>query len=96
VSKVTLNVVPTMEKTAASMTVTLADGRTISTETPLALGNPGNPMKWSDLEAKFTGLSEPILGKAGAATVFSNLRQFGKGGDLKAVFAELDKAGKVA
>ena len=95
VSKVTLNVVPTMEKTAASMTVTLADGRTISTETPLALGNPGNPMKWNDLEAKFTGLSEPILGKAGAATVFSNLRQFGKGGDLKAVFAELDKAGKV-
>lgn len=92
VSKVTLNIVPEMEKTAASMTVTLADGRTISTDTPLALGNPGNPMQWSDLEAKFTGLTEPVLGKASAAKVFSNLRQFGISNDFGAAFAELDKA----
>lgn len=89
VSKVTLNVVPQMEKTAASMTVTLADGRAITTDTPLALGNPGNPMQWSDLEAKFTGLSEPILGKTAATQAFSNLRQFGNGGQLDAVFGNI-------
>jgi 2-methylcitrate dehydratase PrpD len=89
VSKVTLNIAPEMEKTAASMIVTLADGRTVSAEMPLALGNPGNPMQWSDLERKFRGLTEPVLGSAAASSVFSNLRQFGLGGQLNAVFKEL-------
>ncbi len=89
VSKVTLKIAPDMEKTAASMTVALSDGRTISTETPLALGNPGNPMQWSDLEAKFTGLTEPIIGKPAASAVFSNLRTFGNGGELDPVFGNI-------
>ncbi len=88
-SKVTLKIVTDMEKTAASMTVALSDGRTISTETPLALGNPGNPMQWGDLEAKFTGLVEPIIGKSAASTVFSNLRTFGNGGALDPVFGTI-------
>lgn len=88
-SKVTLNIAPEMEMTAASMIVTLVDGRTVSTEMPLALGNPGNPMQWGDLESKFRGLTEPILGGAAASSIYSNLRQFGAGGQLNAVFKEL-------
>ena len=95
VSKVTLNVVPEMEKTAASMTVTLADGRKIATETPLALGNPGNPMQWSDLEAKFTGLAEPMLGKAAAAAVFSRLRYFGNASLVRDLFTMIDQEQRV-
>lgn len=77
VTRVTLNIVPEMSKTAASIAVTLSDGSRIIAETPLALGNPGNPMQWGDLEQKFLGLAEPVLGRA-AETTFRNLRQYGK------------------
>ena len=46
-------------------------------------------MQWSDLEAKFTGLVEPIIGKSAASTVFSNLRTFGNGGELNPVFGNI-------
>lgn len=91
VGRVTLHVVPEMEKTAASIVVTLSDGATIATDTPLALGNPGNPMKWDDLRAKFVGLVEPTLGR-GTDVVFDHLRNYARGGDLAAVLNELDKA----
>ena len=56
--RVTLNVVPQMAKTAASMTVQLVDGTRLAAETPLALGNPGNSMQWADMEQKFLGVVE--------------------------------------
>ncbi|MCK9920257.1 MmgE/PrpD family protein [Microbacteriaceae bacterium K1510] len=88
VARVRLNVVPEMEKTAASIVVTLADGSTIAADTPLALGNPGNPMQWEDLRSKFLGLVEPMLSQ-GADLVFDNLHHFGRGGDVETVFVEL-------
>jgi 2-methylcitrate dehydratase PrpD len=83
--RVTLNVFPQMEKTAASMTVKLVDGTELAAETPLALGNPGNPMRWADMEKKFLGLVEPILGSIAAST-FQHLRQFDQASDLDAAF----------
>jgi 2-methylcitrate dehydratase PrpD len=88
VGRVKLNIVPQMEKTAASIVVTLTDGSKIAADTPLALGNPGNPMQWEDVRSKFLGLVEPMLGH-GAGSVFDNLRRFGRGGDIEAVFVEL-------
>lgn len=88
-AKVTLRISLEMPKTAASMVVTLTDGRTIAAETPLALGNPGNPMQWSDLESKFRGLVEPILGPAATSSTFLSLRQFGVANPLNQVFEEL-------
>ncbi len=58
--RVTLNVVPQMAKTAASMTVQLVDGTRLAAETPLALGNPGNSMQWADMEQKFLGVVESV------------------------------------
>ncbi len=91
VGRVKLNIVPEMAKTAASIVVTLTDGSDIAVETPLALGNPGNPMQWDDLRSKFLGLVEPMLGHE-ANFVFHNLQHFGKGGDVEAVFAELSRS----
>ncbi|MDP1603021.1 MAG: MmgE/PrpD family protein [Legionella sp.] len=91
VARVTLNVVPEMSKTAASIAVTLSDGSRVIGETPLALGNPGNPMQWADLEQKFLGLAEPILGRAAEET-FRNLLQYGKGGDISAAFDAINQS----
>lgn len=90
VTRVTLNI-DEMSKTAASIAVTLFDGSRIIAETPLALGNPGNPMQWGDLEQKFLGLAEPVLGRA-AETTFRNLRQYGKGGDISAAFETINQS----
>ncbi len=90
VARVTLNIVPDMSKTAASIAVSLTDGSRIVAETPLALGNPGNPMQWDDLERKFLGLAEPVLGRTAEAT-FRNLRQYGKGGDIGAAFDAINQ-----
>ena len=87
-AKVILRISPEMPKTAASMVVTLTDGRTIATETPLALGNPGNPMQWDDLESKFHGLVDPVLGRSIASSTFADLRKFGVGSRLDSIFSE--------
>ncbi len=84
--RVTLNMVPEMAKTAASMTVQLADGTRLAAETPLALGNPGNPMQWADMEQKFLGLVEPILGRSTAASTLRHLQQFDRRSDVDAAF----------
>ena len=88
IPRVTLNITPAMEKTAASMIVTLADGTRLEADTPLALGNPGNPMTWEDMELKFRGLVEPALGR-NTLPVYRTLRRFNRPDDLVAVFAAL-------
>ena len=45
-------------------------------------GNPGNPMGWDDLRAKFMPLVEPKLGEATAAELFACLRDFERPGAL--------------
>jgi 2-methylcitrate dehydratase PrpD len=61
------------------MAVRLADGSEIETDTPMALGNPQNPMSWDDMRAKFDALVEPVLGKDKAAELFGVLRHFDTG-----------------
>jgi 2-methylcitrate dehydratase PrpD len=67
--------------TAARMEVRLKDGSVLEAETPLALGNPGNPMSRDDMEAKFMPMVEPALGD-GAAELLAVLRDFETPGRL--------------
>ena len=78
VDKVTLNPVPDMKMTAAKLTLRLADGSELGHDTPLALGNPGNPMNWEDMKDKFMPLVEPVLGDE-AESLYDLLRRFGDG-----------------
>ena len=87
ISRVRLNIVPEMAKTAASMTVTLNDGARLHADTPLALGNPGNPMNWEDMRRKFLGLVEPVVGKV-SNLLFDCLRRFAARSDIETVFSE--------
>jgi 2-methylcitrate dehydratase PrpD len=82
--KVTLTPAPDMHMTAAKVRLSLADGTVIDQETPLALGNPGNPMDWDDIRGKFTPLAEPVLGEK-AETLYELLRNFGDDEHMTAI-----------
>lgn len=82
--KVTLTPAPDMHMTAAKVRLSLTDGTVIDQDTPLALGNPGNPMDWNDMRGKFTPLAEPVLGDQTEA-LYDLLRSFGDGENMKAI-----------
>ena len=71
----------TMTATAASVTIELAGGGEISADTPLATGNPGNPLGWDGIGWKFMSLVEPVLGTE-AEALLALAREFGSGGGL--------------
>jgi len=75
VQKVTLEPVSQMEKTAAEVEVVDRKARHHVERTALALGNPGNPMSWGDLERKFISLTEPVLHR-NALQLFESLTKF--------------------
>lgn len=72
-----VELVPTegMALTAAALQVLEKTGRTHDVEVPLALGNPGRPMTWSDMRAKFLSLAAPKLGEERAERLFDGLRR---------------------
>lgn len=72
--------------TAARLSLRFADGGDASAETPLALGNPENPMSWDDMRDKFEALVEPVLGAAQTSALFTLLRNFEEPGAM----AQLD------
>lgn len=84
VDKVTLNPVPDMKMTAAKLTLRLADGSEVGQDTPLALGNPGNPMDWDDMKGKFMPLAEPVLGDR-SEELYALLQGFGDGERMAAI-----------
>lgn len=81
VAKCELATQPDFELTEGFIEVELADGRRLRSHVPLALGNPGNPMSWAGMEAKFAGLVEPVLGRD-ARPLFEALRSFETPGTL--------------
>jgi len=82
---------PGTELTEGYVEVHLADGRQLRADVPLALGNPGNPMSWAGMEAKFAGLVEPTLGDD-TALLFAALRRFEEPGTLARVMTLLARA----
>lgn len=81
-ARVTLQADAAIAETAARMIVEFADGDRAEAAVALARGNPGNPMGWDDLRAKFMPLVEPKLGEATAAELFACLRDFERPGAL--------------
>jgi 2-methylcitrate dehydratase PrpD len=84
VRKVTLEPIPQMEKTAAEVELLDRTGRHRIERTELALGNPGNPMSWADLERKFLSLVEPIV-RSNAVALFELVAKFDRLIDLGSV-----------
>ncbi len=50
--------------------------RAASAEIPVAKGHPGNPIRWSDMRDKFTGLLD-FAGREAREALFARLREFG-------------------
>jgi 2-methylcitrate dehydratase PrpD len=65
---------PSLRETAARLEVETGAGMTHRAKVAFALGNPENPMRWPDMEAKFLALAEPRLGPS-AAQLFQDLRE---------------------
>ncbi len=83
-SRVTLTPAPGRIMTSARITLTFADGESLDAETELARGNPGNPMDWDDMRAKFMPLVTPVLG-ARADALYDLLRGFGDDDTMDAI-----------
>ena len=65
------------------ISVAMTDGRTLETRIECAKGNPDNPFDWNDIETKFSGVTEPILGSR-SFELFTVLKNFEKPGSLAA------------
>lgn len=80
-ARVELKEDPSQTQTSAALVVTFADGETIGATTPLACGNPGNPLSWRQMEQKFEGLVRPVAGDD-AEQILEIVRSFGRPGSL--------------
>ena len=66
--KVNATATPGIDEAAVRVSVTLADGSRHEVAVEHAIGSLEKPMSDSDLEAKFHGLADPVIGKAKAAS----------------------------
>jgi len=82
--RVKLSPAPDRVMTSAHMRLTFADGEILDAETALARGNPGNPMRWDDMRAKFFPLVEPALDDRSEG-LYDLLRTFGEGESMSTV-----------
>jgi 2-methylcitrate dehydratase PrpD len=67
--KVSIIVDDSLPKDAASVALTLTDGRRLTCDVMHNKGTPGKPMSDSEMEAKFLDLAEPLIGAAAAREV---------------------------
>ena len=82
---------PTLAPDAATVTLTLADGRVLEERIEHAVGSLARPMTDADLEAKFFGLAEANLGTARARRLLNLCWQVGALDDV-AVVADAGRA----
>jgi 2-methylcitrate dehydratase PrpD len=87
-------VLPTegIERWGAELEVELRGGAVEQVRIPVALGSPGNPMGWPDLERKFIALAEPVVGPARARALLALLQRFEQLGDLDELGALLGRS----
>lgn len=62
VPRVKVEEVPNQERWEAHIEVVLAGGKMLRADQHVVRGHPENPMTWDDMEHKFVGLVEPVLG----------------------------------
>jgi len=70
---------------AADVTVRLKGGRSVHVHVEHAIGSLARPMSDADLEAKFHGLADPVLGKVKAAALHELCRKIAAAVDVHAL-----------
>ena len=76
-----------IDETAADVTIRCNDGRRLHLKVEHAIGSLQRPMSDSDLERKFHGLVDPILGADRAARLVDVCRTLGDASDVEALRA---------
>lgn len=61
--RVTVQVTPAYGDTEAALAVRLRNGKELREYVPVARGNPGNPCRREEMDAKFLALASPALGR---------------------------------
>ncbi len=92
-ARVSLRPDPAVERTAARLDATLADGSVVRTEVLHAFGSMGNPMGWPQIKEKFLALVEPVL-KRDAAALYDTLAGFEKPGAFERCLRFVDALGR--
>jgi 2-methylcitrate dehydratase PrpD len=85
--KVVATVDDAIDEASADVTAVLADGRRVHVFVKHAIGSLQNPMSDAMLEAKFHGLSDPVLGAAQSAELIRACWATGQAGDVRALTA---------
>jgi 2-methylcitrate dehydratase PrpD len=86
-AKVTATVDRAIDEASVDATAILKDGRRIHVFVEHAIGSLERPMSDADLEAKFHGLADPVLGAARAKQLIAACWGLGKAADLRALAA---------
>jgi 2-methylcitrate dehydratase PrpD len=75
----------TVAEDAADITVTCTDGRRLHLAVPHAIGSLERPMTDADLERKFHGLVDPVLGVARAGQLIGACASLARAGDVRTI-----------
>jgi 2-methylcitrate dehydratase PrpD len=86
-AKVTATVDRAIDEASADVTAILKDARRIHVFVEHAIGSLERPMSDADLEAKFHGLADPVLGAPRAKQLIAACWGLGKAADLRGVAA---------
>ena len=85
--KVVATVDDSIDEASADVTAVLKDGRRVHVFVEHAIGSLQNPMTDANLEAKFRGLSDPILGAAQTSELIKACWAVGKAANVAALVA---------
>jgi 2-methylcitrate dehydratase PrpD len=72
-----------IDEASADVTAVLRDGRRVHVFIEHAIGSLQNPMSDANLEAKFKGLSDPVLGAVRTAALLEACWAIGEAGDVR-------------
>jgi len=81
--KVNATVDDTIDESAVDLTAILTDGRRVNVRVEHAIGSLQNPMTDPQLDAKFHGLSDPILGAQQTSALINSARAIGDAPNVK-------------
>jgi 2-methylcitrate dehydratase PrpD len=69
IERIHVNIVPTLANMHAGVTIVTRDGRQLVREPAPPKGDPENPMSWEEIESKFKGLADKVLGTSKTRSV---------------------------
>ncbi|VCU68840.1 2-methylcitrate dehydratase [Pigmentiphaga humi] len=85
--KVVATVDDGIDEASADVTAVLADGRRVHVFVEHAIGSLQRPMSDADLERKFSGMSDPVLGAQRTAALIAACWELGGAADVRALAA---------